>query len=492
MYFSIPSPKRRASVIAWSAVTVFALVTTGCANRVPLSGTEALQGAPGGQVVEPGTTGLNGIYDSSGSTQSLGDSYGTAGSTGGTGGATGSNGSAAGSLGSATGSTGATGGGTGTSRSGGQAGGGVEAYDSGASKTAINVGSVSALTGLFSDFMQPRGARAYFKMINAQGGINGRKINLNIYDDQWDATQNAALTQQAAKSDNVFAFVANMAPLSSHGGMSFNEKNGYAVVGGDMIDLQNWGKSPNYYPQAALESVAGGRVGGRATKIAGCHKVAGFSLAVNESRSWTSAFEKGMGDVGLGKYVYSADISFAETDYTPYISQAKSRGADCITFGGQTNNFLRLMQTMGQQNYNATLVLPSSAYDPGFVEEAKKHPNIKAYSTTPFDLLENAGSNPAIAQFVNAAKAYEPSMKVNGYAILAWVSAQIFTEAIRRMGNNITRANLIKTLDGMKNFKTGIVSAISYSPGPHQGSRCANEIQLVSGKWKVVQANSCV
>src|SRR5579884_961227 len=76
-------------------------------------------------------------------------------------------------------------------------------YDQGADDHEIKFASISSLTGLVPDFMQPRGARAYFKYVNALGGVNGRKLTLLIYDDQWDVTRNAALTRQALESDKV-------------------------------------------------------------------------------------------------------------------------------------------------------------------------------------------------------------------------------------------------------------------------------------------------
>src|SRR6478735_8773204 len=57
-------------------------------------------------------------------------------------------------------------------------------YDAGASDTAIKIGSTMPYSGPASAFgVIGRTAEAYFKKINAEGGINGRKINFVTYDD---------------------------------------------------------------------------------------------------------------------------------------------------------------------------------------------------------------------------------------------------------------------------------------------------------------------
>src|SRR5215510_9821188 len=57
-------------------------------------------------------------------------------------------------------------------------------YDTGASDTEIKIGNVEAYSGPASAYgVIGKTEEAYFKMINDQGGINGRKINWISYDD---------------------------------------------------------------------------------------------------------------------------------------------------------------------------------------------------------------------------------------------------------------------------------------------------------------------
>src|ERR1022692_2028043 len=57
-------------------------------------------------------------------------------------------------------------------------------YDTGATDTEIKIGNVEAYSGPASAYgVIGKTEDAYFKMINDQGGVNGRKINFVSYDD---------------------------------------------------------------------------------------------------------------------------------------------------------------------------------------------------------------------------------------------------------------------------------------------------------------------
>lgn len=367
---------------------------------------------------------------------------------------------------------------------------GPKAYDQGVSDTEIKFAAVTSTSGLANDLWNPQGARAYFKYLNSKGGVNGRKLSVVLYDDQFDVTRQAAYVRQANESDKVFAFVFTGGPLSAHGGQAYIEQHKIAVVGGDTSDPVTWGKSPFYYPQSYLESGSGGRLAGRFMGELGCKKPVGLTLNAEAARAWTTSAKQGLNDVGIADYAYFAELGLAETDYTPYVARAKSSGGDCITFAGFYSNFNRLHKAMSQQNYDAKIVFPSSAYDSNFVEGSKGS-NDGDYAVVQYDLLENT-ANPAIREFVEMAKRFEPNMRQHGYTLQAWVSGKIAAEALQRMGDNLTRANLVTTLDSMTDYQTGIVPPVTFRPGPKPGSPCGNVIQLQGTAWSMVKKNFCL
>src|ERR1700755_483082 len=77
-------------------------------------------------------------------------------------------------------------------------------YDTGASDTEIKIGQTAPFSGPASAYASiSKTQLAYFKMINEQGGINGRKINLIQYDDAYSPPKAVEQVRKLVESDEV-------------------------------------------------------------------------------------------------------------------------------------------------------------------------------------------------------------------------------------------------------------------------------------------------
>jgi branched-chain amino acid transport system substrate-binding protein len=79
--------------------------------------------------------------------------------------------------------------------------------DQGISDTEIKIGGSFSFTGpLASTAPLGQGMAAYFKSVNDQGGVNGRKITFIAYDDAYDPAKLAENARKLNEQDKVFAF----------------------------------------------------------------------------------------------------------------------------------------------------------------------------------------------------------------------------------------------------------------------------------------------
>ena len=77
-------------------------------------------------------------------------------------------------------------------------------YDPGASDTEIKVGNIMPYSGPASSYASiGKSEAAYFRMINEQGGINGRKINFISYDDGYSPPKTVEQARKLVESDEV-------------------------------------------------------------------------------------------------------------------------------------------------------------------------------------------------------------------------------------------------------------------------------------------------
>jgi branched-chain amino acid transport system substrate-binding protein len=77
-------------------------------------------------------------------------------------------------------------------------------YDPGATDTKIKIGNIMPYSGPLSAYaLIGRTEASFFNMINAEGGINGRKINFVTYDDAYSPPKTVEQARKLVESDEV-------------------------------------------------------------------------------------------------------------------------------------------------------------------------------------------------------------------------------------------------------------------------------------------------
>src|SRR5258707_9580472 len=77
-------------------------------------------------------------------------------------------------------------------------------YDPGASDTEIRIGNIMTYSGPASSYgVIGKTEAAFFNMVNAEGGINGRKINFISYDDAYSPPKAIEQARKLVESDEV-------------------------------------------------------------------------------------------------------------------------------------------------------------------------------------------------------------------------------------------------------------------------------------------------
>src|SRR6266481_1015187 len=82
-------------------------------------------------------------------------------------------------------------------------------YDTGTTDTEIKIGNIMPYSGPASAYgVIGKTEQAYFNKINAEGGINGRKINFISYDDGYSPPKTVEQARKLVESDEVL-FIFN-------------------------------------------------------------------------------------------------------------------------------------------------------------------------------------------------------------------------------------------------------------------------------------------
>ena len=92
-----------------------------------------------------------------------------------------------------------------------------EASTTGITSKSVTVGNVSIISGPVPGLFEgaPIGVKAYFAMINSEGGVDGRTLLVDSKDDAFSGQQNTTETRDAINSD--FALVGSFSLFDGYG-----------------------------------------------------------------------------------------------------------------------------------------------------------------------------------------------------------------------------------------------------------------------------------
>jgi ABC-type branched-subunit amino acid transport system substrate-binding protein len=345
----------------------------------------------------------------------------------------------------------------------------AQANSTGVTATSIKLGVSTPLTGSAGLVYGkvPGAMRAYFDYINANGGVNGRKISLVIRDDKYLPTLAATQTTNLILKDKVFALVGAL-------GTATHSKayTAAALAKNNVPDLfintgfsgfTNKAKYPTTFmvlPTYAMEAKVMAKVikdnfPGQATFMIaqddefGSDGVAGFTTAGHKFSSTPTLYPQGsmtaaraegaltaLAAAAPGKPVL---VLFGTTDVTATILKA----AEKLEL---TKKFTFLAGSVGA-DANTLLALGVKPTTIDGVVSASFLPDAK-------DLTD-----PYVKQFIDINTKYNKGVTFDNYVLGGMNSAMLTVQALRAAGKNLTRAGLMSAIEakGSKFASAGLV-----------------------------------
>jgi ABC-type branched-subunit amino acid transport system substrate-binding protein len=465
--FAASESRRRSMTIGAGLLLVVSLGA--CGSR--LSG-GALQAAKGSSSATgsgtAGSAGGAGVNGSAGSATSGAAGAGAGGATA----AAGGGGAASG--GAASGAAGGSGGGasgtlTSASCNASNNGG---ATDVGITANSITVGNITSISGVAPGLTQSAQAatEALAAYVNSQGGICGRQLKVQTFDDGNDTGNNAADAQQACKSD--FAMVGNASGFDN-GGASAIQSCGIPDVAAE-LSTHEMGDVPNAFgasPGNAHYWPTGPAVWLKSQFPNAVTHAAMIYLNVPATQEQAQAEMQAYQSVGFN-YVYTVAVSPTEPNYAPYVAKMQSDGVQYVTEYSDDNSASRLVQAMAQANYHPQVVdWFAEEYSPHFLSQAQGDADgdLVLMATSPY---EEASSNPGMQLFLSWLNRVAPGTTHDIFGEFAWSAGLAFLQAAQSVGPHLTRAALLAALQKIGQWNGGGVQPTDQSFGQKIPSQC--------------------
>lgn len=345
------------------------------------------------------------------------------------------------------------------SNSSGGGGSGGSGTAPGVTSNSITVGSLATLSGSFSSGFGDivYGVKAYFDMVNAEGGVDGRKINLSyVVDDAGNPTTDADQARNLVDQDHVFAIVGVGSPFFS--AAQFLGQTGTPTFG--YLVTSNWNNYKNLF--GAYGSVQDYSTNEEAVSFvakqlhAQSAAVIAYSIAP-QSKDACAANIAGLQKFGVNVGFQDLNLGY-EADPTADVQQMVSHHTDVLytCLDGPEN--LKFVQTMRQYGLSNVHTIWLNGYDRSVVAQ-----NPTAMQGSIFALqhvsFETAAAFPGVYsgldQYIKEMNKYEPQWTYDDISIQGWINAAQFVAGLRAVGSNLTQQKLVSAINAETGFNAG-------------------------------------
>jgi len=331
-------------------------------------------------------------------------------------------------------------------------------YGPGVSDTDIKLGQTSPYSGPASAYsVIAKTQLAYFKMINDQGGVNGRKINLISLDDAYSPPKTVEQTRKLVEQEEV-AVILN--PLGTPTGLSvrkyLNDKKvpqlfvgAGATLWGDHEHFP-WtiGFQPSYQAETAVYAKY------LLDKMPDA-KVALFYQNDAAGKDYGNGFKKGLGPDNVARMVVS-EATYEATDPTidSQIVKLKTSGANVLFMHAIPKQAAQAIRKIGEIGWKpdifflaATSTSVSSVLKPAGFDNAKgiissyflKDPNDPQWQ-----------NDKSVQDWQAFMKAYFPDGNLQDQLIVyGYTVAQATVQVFKQCGDDLTHENIMKQAANM-------------------------------------------
>jgi ABC-type branched-subunit amino acid transport system substrate-binding protein len=368
-------------------------------------------------------------------------------------------------------------------------------YDTGATDTEIKIGQTVAFSGPASAYATiGKTQAAYIKMINDEGGVNGRKINLIQYDDAYSPPKTVEQVRKLVESDEVLlTFQLIGTPPNAAVQKYLNVKKVpqlFAATGASRFtDPKNFpwtiGFNPNYqtegriYAQYILKNYPAAKIG---------------VLYQNDDlgRDYLTGMKDGLGDKARTMIVAEASYELSDPTVDSQIVQLRSAGAD-VLFDASTPKFAaQAIKKVADLGWKPVHILDINATSVGAVMKPAGLDNSKDvisvnYTKDPLDPTwkDDAGMKKYLAFM---AKYYPEGDKDSIFNTYGYITSQLLIHVLRRCGDDLSRENVMKQATSLKSVQLdvtlpGIVNTTS--PTDYRVNKQLQMMKFNGERWEL-------
>src|SRR5450631_4409444 len=331
-------------------------------------------------------------------------------------------------------------------------------YDTGATDTEIKIGNIMPYSGPASAYgVIGKTEAAYFRKINAEGGINGRKITFISYDDGYSPPKAIEQARKLVESDGVL-LIFN--PLGTPSNTALRKYlNGNKVPQLFVASGASRWNDPKTYPWT---------MGWQPSYQSEAHVYAHYLLTekpdariavLYQNDDFGKDYLKGLKDgLGAKASMIVAAESYETSDPTidNHIVKLKATGADVFLSITTPKFAAQAIKKLAEIDWKPLHIVSNVSASVGSVIKPAGFENSQGILSAAYakDGADSQWDNdPGMKKFYAFLEKYFPEgNKLDGAVVYGYGAAQTMVKVLQMCGDNLTRENVMKQAASLKDF----------------------------------------
>ncbi len=340
----------------------------------------------------------------------------------------------------------------------------------GVTDTEILVGQTGPQTGPAALWGSVgRGSGLFFKGINDEGGIHGRKIKYFLRDDGYQPAKTKAIATEFVEQIGIFATVGCIGVACGMSVLDYYTENKVVMVSFGVSGVTNWIKPFNryifpIYPLYVDEAKALAEYFFEKMKL---KKVAVFYQNDDYGKQGLEGVERYEKEKNL-KVAAAVSAEMTDRDLSSHALKLKNSGAEAVVMWTMPTHGALLLAECAKIGYKPQWGTSSTLSDAPVMMQITKGLWAGMINSYPIEFPDS--KHPLMEKYRAWHQKYEPNERWGTFYYSGCLYAEPLVEGLRRAGRNLTPETLIKALETLKDWQ-GIGGPITFTPTDHQGTK---------------------
>ena len=321
-------------------------------------------------------------------------------------------------------------------------------------------------------------AEAWAKHVNAQGGVNGRKLRVIVKDDAYNPGQAVANVNEM--KDSVFALVCLLGTAVLNANKETIAESGIPTVW-PLGNPQVFASLPREklrsvfmaYPDYIDEA---GFLVGQAAKLEGAKKIAVFFQNDDYGKGGLEGARRGAKAASI-KLAAEVPYEVADRELGTHALKLKESDADTVLLYSTATHGAAIVKEMAKVGFRPKIFASFTLGDRSVMYRLLGQLWEGAY----FDVNEAAPGEPEADRVINILLKEEPKLKGReSFGLIGATAMAVTVEGLKRAGRELTREKFISALESLKDFRPeNLTAPINWTPARRHG---LNTVRLMRAK----------